>query len=149
MKAYVTFTRKGLLALFAVIAVILLICVETYSVESRNKTVDAKTNADRIAFIKNSGYTLLSKEPQTKSVTIPESFSDVYSNYNNIQRQSGYDLSEYKGCEVTIYTYSIKAPSGYEGECVLNMIVYNGNCIGGDVSSAALGGFILSIKKSE
>ena len=61
-----------------------------------------------------------------------------------------YDLSNYKGCEVVIYTYNINAPTGYSGECVINIIVYNNRVIGGDVSSVALGGFMLPIKnKSE
>lgn len=147
MTSYITFTRKGLFALLAATVAVILICSEIYA--AGNISSNAENNAERITFIKNAGYTLLSNEPETKSVTIPEAFSDVYSNYNDLQRLSGYDLSAFKGCEVAIYTYSIKTPSGYSGECVLNMIVYNGRVIGGDVSSRALGGFMLPIKKSE
>ena len=147
MKSYVTFTRKGLFAIFVAIVGIVLICSEICA--ASNKTTNASTNVERITFIKNSGYTPLSNEPQTKTVVIPESFSDVYNNYNNTQRAAGYDLTEFKGCEVTIYTYSIETPVGYEGESVFNMIVYKNRVIGGDVSSNALGGFMLPILKSE
>lgn len=148
MKTYITFTRKRLLALLAAIVAFVLICGEIYA--ASNKASDAETNAERINYIKNAGYTVLSNQPQTKNVTIPEMFSDVYNNYNDIQRISGYDLSLYKGCEVTIYTYKINPPNDYSGECVINMIVYNERIIGGDVSSTALGGFMLPIKnKSE
>ena len=144
VKTYITFTRKGLLALLAAAVAMILICGEIYA--AGNTDTDAATNAERITFIKNAGYTVLSTEPQTKTVTIPETFSDVYKNYNDIQRAAGYDLSLYKGCEVTIYTYNIQTPDGYSGESVCNMIVYNDRIIGGDVSSAALGGFMLPIK---
>ena len=148
MKNYITFTRKGLFAILAVIIIIILVCGEIYALS--NTQCNAKTNVDRMDFIKGNGYTLLSDQPETKTVIIPECFSDVYNNYNNIQLLSGYDLSNYKGCEVVIYTYNINAPTGYSGECVINIIVYNNRVIGGDVSSVALGGFMLPIKnKSE
>lgn len=148
MKAYITFNRKGLVALLVAIVLIFLICCEVYSVS--NMQTNAKTNAKRINFIKKSGYTLLSSDPESKTVTIPETFSDVYNNYNELQQTSGYNLGDYKGCEVVIYTYSIQSPAGYSDECVFNMIVYNDRVIGGDVSSRALGGFMLPINnKSE
>lgn len=144
MKSYLIFNRKSLLALLAAMVAIILICGEIYA--ASNTTYNASTNAERIYFIKSIGHEVLSNEPETKAVVIPEAFSDVYNNYNDIQRLSGYDLADYKGCEVVVYTYSIKTPAGYDGDCVLNMIVYNGRVIGGDVSSAALGGFMLPIK---
>ncbi len=148
MKAYITFTKKGLLIAFAAFVCIGFVCSEVFA--AGNKQVNAKTNADRLLFIKAAGYTVLSDEPTVKTVNIPEVFYDVYNNYNTLQQSAGYDLSLYKGCEVTIYTYSINPPSDYSGECVINIIVYNDRVIGGDVSSSALGGFMLPINnKSE
>lgn len=80
-------------------------------------------------------------------VNIPEKFYDVYENYNALQQLANYDLSLYKGCEVTIYTYTINPPSDYTGECVANLMVYNDRIIGGDISATALGGFMLPLKK--
>lgn len=147
MKPYITFTKKRLLIIFAVFICVGFICCEIYA--AGNNVANAKTNADRLIFIKNSGYTVASNEPEVKTVYIPEVFYDVYSNYNALQQSSGYDLSLYKGCEVTIYSYKISAPSGYTGECLMNIIVYNDRIIGGDVSSSALGGFMLPLPMSE
>lgn len=144
MKPYVTFTKKGFLIIISIFICVGFICCEIYAVGNSN--ANAKTNADRMIFIKESGYTLLSSEPITKTVNIPEVFYDVYENYNVLQKSGGYDLSLYKGCEVIIYTYQINSPQGYEGECAINLIVYNDRIIGGDISSAALGGFMLPIK---
>ena len=144
MSTYIIFTRKGMVSLLAATIAIILICCEVFA--ASNTDVDAQTNSDRITFIENLEYELLSNEPSVKTVTIPESFSDVYKDYNDLQRIAGYDLSAYKGCEVTIYTYSILPPESYSGECVFNMIVYNDRVIGGDVSSPSLGGFMLPVK---
>lgn len=145
MKPYITFTKKGLFTALALFICMGFICCEIYA--ASNHTENAKTNADRLIFIKNSGYTVLSNEPNTKTVNIPEIFYDVYKNYNALQQSAGYDLSLYKGCEATVYTYEINAPSGYTGECVINIIVYNNRIIGGDVSSPTLGGFMLPLRQ--
>ncbi|MBR5472613.1 MAG: DUF4830 domain-containing protein [Clostridia bacterium] len=147
MKAYVTFTKKRFLIILAVFVCIGFICCEVYT--AGNTIADAKTNADRLTFIKKLGYTPLCDQPNSKTVNLPEAFYDVYKNYNALQISAGYDLSQYKGCEVTIYTYTINPPNGYTGECVVNLIVYNDRIIGGDISSAALGGFMLPLAREK
>ncbi len=108
---------------------------------------DANTNAKRVVFIKSLGVRLDDETASKKSVIIPESFSEVYRDYNELQKSAGYDLSAYKGCEVVIYTYSISPPNGYNGTCATHLIVYKGRVIGGDISSAELGGFMLPLRK--
>ncbi len=122
-----------------------LICGEIYA--AGNKNANACTNAQRVSFVKSLGYELLSDTAETKEVNIPTIFSDVYKNYNQLQKKANFDLSQYKGCDVVIYTYNIKAPKDYSGECVFNMIVYKGRVIGGDISSRQLDGYMLPIVK--
>lgn len=144
VRAYFIFNRRGLTVLLLIITAVFLICCEVFAAGEIDE--NAKTNSDRITFIENSGYELLLNEPTVKTVTIPEKFSSVYNNYNDLQREAGYDLSDYKGCKATIYTYSVVPPEDYSGDCVFNMIVYNNRVIGGDVSSPYLNGFMLPIK---
>lgn len=144
MKAYITFTRKKLLLCVLCLVCSLLICSEIYV--AGNNSANALTNAERISFLKKLGYTVLCDEPTSKEVVLPDVFSDVYNNYNSLQKSAGYDLSLYKGCEVVIYSYGITPPEDHTGECLANIIVYNDRIIGGDISSAALGGFMLPLK---
>ncbi len=146
MNAYITFTKKRLAATLAIFICLGFICCELYA--AANKTTNAKTNADRLVFIKQLGYTVTQESPTTKTVTIPEVFYDVYQNYNALQQKGGYDLSDYKGCEVALYTYKINTPKGYKGQCVINILVYNDRIIGGDISSVALDGFMLPLKSN-
>ena len=145
MNAYITFTKKGLFIITAVIICVGFICFEIEAVS--NKMPNAKTNAQRLSFIDNLGYNIISDQPSEKSVHIPEVFYNVYNNYNVLQKVAGYYLSLYKGCEVVIYTYRINPPNGYTDESVINLIVYKDEIIGGDVSSTALGGFMLPLIK--
>lgn len=147
MRPYIIFTKKGLLVILSAFFCIGLICCKIYAVNT--STVNAKTNADRLLFIKQAGYTVISDQPETKTVHIPDVFYDVYKNYNDLQQTAGYDLELYKGCEVMIYTYKIVPPADRDGECVINLIVYKDRIIGGDISSTALGGFMLPLTRVE
>lgn len=131
--------------MFAIMVCVCFMCCEITTVKNIN--TNAKTNADRLQYINVLGYKVVSNEPTTKILNIPETFYGVYSDYNALQKAANYDLSLYKGCEVTIYTYYIDAPLNYDGECVINLIVYNDRIIGGDISSTTLGGFMLPLKK--
>lgn len=129
-------------------AIMVCVCVVCCEIAAVNNTrANAKTNADRLQFIKELGYVVVSNEPTTQTANIPQTFYDVYEDYNTLQKSASYDLTLYKGSEVTIYTYYINAPRGYDGECVVNFIVYNDRIIGGDISSTTLGGFMLPLKK--
>lgn len=75
-----------------------------------------------------------------KTFTIPKEFDMVYNNYNEIQKEAGYDLLPYKGTECTLYTYEIY--NHPFGKCNANIIVYKGRIIGGDISSVNLDGFM-------
>ncbi len=135
------------MALFAAILMLILICGRLCAASDINQNAD--TNAKRVEFIKSLGITVDDETASSKDTIIPESFSDVYNNYNKIQKSAGYDLSAYKGCGVTIFTYSISPPEGYSGTCAAHLIVYKGRVIGGDISSAELGGFMLPLRKIE
>lgn len=131
--------------MFAIIVCVGFVCCEIAAVTSVNTNVI--TNADRLQFIRNLGYNVISNEPTAKTVNIPATFYSDYEKYNNLQKSAGYDLALYKGCEVTIYTYNIDALLNYDGECVVNLIVYNDRIIGGDISSTIFGGFMIPLKK--
>ncbi len=131
--------------MLAVVVCVGFICCEIAAVS--NSDTNADTNADRLIFIKELGYTVIDDKPTKKTVKIPEVFYDVYKNYNALQQKADYDLSLYKGCKVTIYTYKINPPSSFTDECVANIIVYKDRIIGGDISSTALGGFMFPLEQ--
>ena len=79
------------------------------------------------------------------TVLIPKQFSPVFEEYNELQKQQGFDLSEYCGMEVTMYTYRV-VDSGREGDVLAVLYVLNGAVIGGDVHSTALDGFMCGVK---
>jgi len=81
-------------------------------------------------------------------VKIPDTFDDVYENYNVLQKQAGFDLEKYRGKNVWRYTFRV-LNFGREANVRANLLVYDNRIIGGDVMSTSLGGFMypLNFKK--
>ncbi len=137
---YITLTKKRIFILLCVIVSVFLILVQFFSVKA--DYIDVSTNQKRVAYITALGITLQNDEYSKKDTVIPLEFGNVYNKYNTMQKQSGFDLSGYKGQNVTIYTYNCDT---YK---VVNLIVYKGRLIGGDICDLQIDGQMLPLKGS-
>lgn len=144
MKLYLMLTRKRLAVIIIAVFLLIGVCGKFAAVPSDFK--DVSTNSKRVDFAFSLGCKVEETALSEKHVRIPDDFSDVYEQYNELQKQAGYDLAGYKGCEVTLYTYKV-LEGGISGEeTFFNIIVYRGRVIGGDISSALLDGKMLPLK---
>lgn len=137
---------------FAVSAVVLFRCFSTTDKEpSEVKSVGKNiTDSSQIlTFISTFGWEVDEEPDEVREVIIPAEFDDVYNNYNAIQLKQGYDLQKYAGERVKRWTYTIKNyPEYVDQECIkINILVYKGEVIGGDVCSVRLDGFMHGFSK--
>ena len=101
------------------------------------------TNADRIEFIEQFGYTVNAEPCEIVEVLIPEKFDSVYENYNEVQRAQGLNLKKYKGKTAVRYTYVITNYPDRSGNTVnINLLIYKDKIIGGDVCCIESNGFM-------
>lgn len=109
---------------------------------------DVMSNEDDIIeFLGTYGWECEAKYTDKSEVIIPGPFDLVYENYNEIQLEAGLDLRNYMGKKCTRYTYVITNYPKDTGETVYaNVIVCMGKCIGGDICTVSLGGFMHSLK---
>lgn len=126
--------------------------LKTEQVEGKTTTINYKaTNSkERLSFISQFGWEVSSEPWEVAEIIIPQEFDDVYNNYNEIQLRQNCDLSEYRGERVKRWTYIIKNYPGYSetDTCVrINLLIFDGIVIGGDVSSTELSGFMHTFKK--
>ncbi len=142
---YVIMGKKGLQIAVAALLLAIAFFAEAVFI-SKNLPTDMRDSGSRLDFIKQLGLEVDETTFSEETVKIPAEFGDVYENYNSIQRQAGYDLSEYKGKSVTKYTYVV---TNYESDAVVNvnLLCYSGKIIGGDICSTALNGFMLPLKQ--
>ena len=105
-----------------------------------------KSEADRLNYLYELGWECEAEPVEEQSIVIPRVFSSVFEEYNDLQKQQGFDLSEYKGLECEMYRYRVNNyPSG-EGNVIAQIIVLNYQVIGGDIHSSALDGFMHGLK---
>ncbi len=144
--------------LFSLIAAILIACVGVFSfvfykcskepvyVKENNVSVNnsAEDMVGVLKFISNYGYSVKNEPDEIKEVIIPFEFNDVYLNYNEIQKKQGYDLTEYSGKRVKRWTFTITDYPDYENTeyIKINILIFSGKVIGGDVCSVKSDGFM-------
>ena len=103
---------------------------------------DIKTEDDRVAFIEQFGLKVKGASIETKSFVMPDNFDRVLAGYNEIQKRQGLDLSKYAKKKVTRYTYEIESYNDYDGEVMVNLLVFRNRIVGCDVSSKDPNGFV-------
>lgn len=132
----------------AVIALTIISANKPYSENSADAdstlNYSASTDEERMNFISQTAYTVNPEPVSVSEVMIPEEFDEVYTQYNELQKKSGFNLSFYSGCTVKKWTYTVTNYPDYENSDAvrLTILVYKGKVIGGDVCSAELDGFM-------
>lgn len=136
----------------AVCAVVLLRCfLPVDSTASPVETVgkNITDTSQLLSFISSFGWEVDEEPDEVREVIIPAEFDDVYENYNAIQLKQGYDLKKYAGERVKRWTYTVRNyPDYIDSDCIkINILVYGGEVIGGDVCSVRLDGFMHGFKE--
>ena len=142
---------KLILLIAAVAAIVIVFSVISNSEDAQKaKPTDgvmnfsASTEEERLKFITQLGLTVERDPSGVKEIIIPEEFDDTYINYNELQKESGFDLEPYKGCTAKKWTYTVtNYPEYEESQSIkINLLVYKGKIIGGDICSVELDGFM-------
>ena len=125
----------------AVIIAAFILTAQFLSLESVG--VDASTNAKRVLFLQGLGYEVNETATEIKDIVIPEKFSAVYEKYNNLQKEAGFNLENYKGKSAKVYSYSLQN----DAEKQIHLIICEDKLIGGDVASLKLNGNMTGLKR--
>lgn len=138
----IKWNKKTAVLLLIAIAVLLVIFVLALGRPPEAADGRIESAGDASGFLESLGWTVDPNSVEEKIVVIPEEFSAIYDEYNDMQKASGYDLSDYCGKQVTIYTLSLKNYPDYNGNVVSDVYVYKGKIIGGDIHSLEFDGFM-------
>ena len=149
--------KKSVLIGFVVIVisfsmVLLLKCIkdsQRSGMINENSLVAVSEN-DILSFISGYGWQVDEEPIEVRDVVIPETFDEVYGNYNNIQLEQGFNLEKYAGQRVKRWTYVIRNypdTSPTDDFIRINILVSDDVVIGGDVCSVKLDGFMHGFSK--
>ncbi len=99
---------------------------------------------DVVAYLKS--FDVDCGEFQLDEITVPYEFGEVYSSYNSIQKEQGFDLTEYKGKTLTRYTAKVNNYPDSNGDVFVEVLIYNKLIVGADIYSVSSNGFIVALK---
>jgi|GEM_PF-197254 len=100
------------------------------------------TTDGRIAYLQALGWEADPATETAQEIVIPRVFSGVFSDYNALQKQQGFDLSTYAGETCTAYTYRVTNYEGSTDTVLAQLFVYRNRVIGGDIHATAMDGFM-------
>lgn len=116
-----------------------------FMVTAEQRNLHTFDEAAQLDYINSYGW-MVDGDCRMEEIVIPQRFNDVYTQYNKLQKQQGFDLSKYCGETVKQYTYHVlNHPSGGE-HVYLHLLVLDDQVIGGDVSATELNGFMQPFK---
>lgn len=132
--------KKKLVIITTALSVLLIAVILTASFYP----VDGRTVAYR--YLTDLGWKVSSTPTDTQEVQIPAVFDKVYKDYNALQKQAGFDLTEYSGITAVRYTFKLENHD-HDSDVYANVIVYNRKVIGGDIMSPSMDGFMIPLEK--
>ena len=127
-----------------IIAVILL-----FGGGSDTQTTSAATasnNDARVQFLKDFGWDVTNSPVESSQVRIPETTSEVFDRYNQLQKSQGFDLSKLAGKNAMRYVYKINNYPGATEPVYATILVYKNEIVGGDVTDTSAKGKVQGFK---
>lgn len=143
--------KARMLALACVALAVIMLAV--YAVKQKGKAAatdgvinyKAASEAERLAFISQFGWEVEEDPAEVEEVVIPAEWDEIYTSYNQIQKENGLDLEPYRGLRAKRWCYTVLNYPGYENRqdaVALNLLIYDGMVIGGDVCATEQSGFM-------
>lgn len=108
--------------------------------------IAGETNQQRVAFLAQCGWQVEKEPVSAREVAIPREFSKVYQNYNALNQKAGFDLKKIAGKTCHQYVYRVTNYTSKD-EVRATLLVCNGKIVGGDISTAALDGFMKPLRE--
>ncbi len=135
----------GIVAAAAALLLLIIFLANRPGSEAIAETAGKKleTPESRVELLTSLGYTVSPEPIRTQEVQIPKEFSDVYEQYNAVQKSQGYDLTKYQGKNVMQYVYLVENyPDGGSDPVYATLLLYKNKLIGGDLSRSGKDGFL-------
>lgn len=102
---------------------------------------ELRTNNQRVTYIQKMGWKIRPEPIETLRLLLPKPLTEPYLSYNQLQKKQGFNLEDYRGKQITRYTYTITnyphRPDGVQ----LNLYICKNTPVAGDVISIGEKGF--------
>ena len=139
--------KKIALILGAIAAGIIGIILLFGNGSSQETSAPAASNNDaRVKFLQSFGWDVANSPVESSQVRIPETTTEVFDRYNQLQKSQGYDLSKLAGKNAMRYVYKVNNYPGATEPVYATILVYKNEIVGGDVTDTSATGKIQGFK---
>ena len=107
----------------------------------------ATGNDARVSFLKGFGWEVATSPVESSQVRIPETSTEVFDRYNQLQKSQGYDLSKLAGKNAMRYVYTVTNYPGATDPVYATVLIHKNEIIGGDITDTSPNGKIQGFKK--
>lgn len=139
--------RKVLLSAFSLLALIAFSFALSHRAENKSiSVVSAKTNDERVAYLRSLGWEVTPDPVETLSLTLPDELVEPYLSYNELQLEQGFDLSTFCGRTLNRYTYVVTNHPNCEGGCQADIYLCDDTVVAGDIVCTGENGFMAGLE---
>ena len=121
----------------AVVAAALILTLAGRAVAASAEVKNIRTNDDRLAYLGGLGWQVSPQPIATEELLIPEEFDDSYQGYLALQKDQGFDLTQYKGKRVKRYTYQLTNYPTQAEPVQIALLIYKNKVVGGQIQSSS------------
>ena len=143
-------TKRRAVALLLMLGVILsaavVLCSSPRSLLSTGDMLDVSLLKGREKYLASYGWELDPDSEEEHCVLLPKTFEGAVSEYADMQTRQGYDFASYAGLECRQFTYTVTNYNGCDSTVYATLYVKGTRVIGGDIHSAEIGGFMHGIR---
>lgn len=141
--------KKIALILAAVAAVIVALILLFGGSDAQTTSAPVSSNDARVKFLTDFGWEVSASPAESSQVRIPETMTEVFDRYNQLQKSQGYDLTSYAGKNVMRFVYKVNNYPGATEPVYATVLVYKNQVIGGDITDTAAGGKVQGFKMNK
>lgn len=154
MNIYTFKLSKKLIITVSLIVILLIALIILIIPKGNDKTASAAaikgmaTKEDLIDYLESLGYEVSETVWKSREVVVPETFDKVYTEYNKLQKECGFNLEDYKGKEITLHTFAI---TNYKDtpDVLCDLMVFKDKIIGGAIYTADVSGFMHGLTRNK
>lgn len=135
-------TAAAGIALFIILAAVLLVKGGAFSRKEPGARQCAATAEQRISFLEDLGWEIEKTPLSVREVIIPQVFDERLEEYSLLQSSQGYDFEKLRGCRVKVYTYRVTNYPVENVSMAAELLIRNGRVVGGDICQAGEDGLM-------
>ena len=143
MNSKTALTRRRAVVIVAAIAAVLFALIfMRWQNSEKDKLM---TTEGRKMFLSELGWEIDPGSESYKSVLLPQTLEGIMEEYNRLQLEQGFDLSQHCGEECDQFCYAVTNYPNCESSVYATLYLQNGKLIAADIHSTAIDGFMHGI----